>query len=436
MKLTLFQADRGDCLLISNDAGHHVLVDGGMSDAYSAHVAPALHALQKAGEVVDLVYVSHIDQDHISGVLQMMDDMMAWRVHDFQTKHGNPSHPEPDAPRPPKVKAIWHNSFHEQLKKNTGPIGDMLAAMSPVLMAGGTEALMRTAREFQNLATSEREAVRLSRRIGEGQLGIPLNPQFDGKLMLVTDPPTPVTIGGMQMFIVGPFEEDLAILRTKWNAWLRKMETKKFLRDLKTQSRADEKLLEQSDVERVLEPLIALAKVLGQRKEVTPPNLASLMMLLEGDGKSILLTGDGHWQDILAGLEQVGKFQADQSLHVNVLKVPHHGSEHNTHPTFCRSVIADHYVFCGNGDNTNPELDVIDAYLDSRLGTQKERSTHPRTDAPFTFWFTSRHTIETEEAKHRSHMRKVEDLVKKRAAISGGKLRFKFLEGSSRVLNL
>jgi hypothetical protein len=189
-------------------------------------------------------------------------------------------------------------------------------------------------------------------------------------------------------------------------------------------------------VHRILDPLIALGKILGQRKEVTAPNLASLMVLLEGDGSTVLLTGDGHWEDILAGLGQVGKYQDGQPVRVDVLKVPHHGSEHNTHPEFCRAVIADHYLFCGNGDNTNPELDVIDAYLDSRLGTQKERSSHPQTDEPFTCWFTSRHTIDSEPDHHRRHMRKVEDLVRKRAAKSGGKLRFKFMEGSSRVLNL
>jgi hypothetical protein len=83
-------------------------------------------------------YVSHIDQDHISGVLQMMDDEVAWRIHDFQLAHDNPGHKEPDAPRPPKVKAIWHNAFHQQITKNSKKIEDMLAASAAVLSGSET----------------------------------------------------------------------------------------------------------------------------------------------------------------------------------------------------------------------------------------------------------------------------------------------------------
>src|SRR5688572_25188107 len=128
MRLTVFQSDRGDCLLLTGEDGCRLLVDGGMRASYLQHVAPALERLHNAGESLDLVYVSHIDQDHISGVLQMMDDLVAWRVHDFQVDSGNADHPAPRNPRPPEVRAIWHNAFHEQVGRNAGPIADMLAA--------------------------------------------------------------------------------------------------------------------------------------------------------------------------------------------------------------------------------------------------------------------------------------------------------------------
>ena len=49
MKLTAFQADKGDCLLLETANGkNRMLVDGGMKRAYSAHVAPALGALRRA----------------------------------------------------------------------------------------------------------------------------------------------------------------------------------------------------------------------------------------------------------------------------------------------------------------------------------------------------------------------------------------------------
>src|SRR4028118_441320 len=101
MKLTVFQSDKGECLLLEGDAGGRILVDGGMRDSYTAHVAPALGKLREKKQTIDVVYVSHIDQDHISGILQMMDDEVDWRIHDYQLKHGNPTHQPPASPRPP-----------------------------------------------------------------------------------------------------------------------------------------------------------------------------------------------------------------------------------------------------------------------------------------------------------------------------------------------
>ena len=134
MRLTAFQSDKGDCLLLTNTAGTtRILVDGGMPASYDAHVAAAMGKLQVAKKALDIVYVSHIDQDHIGGVLKMLDDEAEWRVHEFQKKNKNPSSKAPTVPRPPKVKEIWHNGFGELLKDLAKPIGDALSAMAPVL---------------------------------------------------------------------------------------------------------------------------------------------------------------------------------------------------------------------------------------------------------------------------------------------------------------
>ena len=104
MKITVFQSDKGDSLLLTGEDANgkrkHVLVDGGMSDSYSKHVSPALAKMRKDDEALDVVYVSHIDQDHISGVLQMVDDEVEWRVHDFQVESGNTKKKAPSRQAP------------------------------------------------------------------------------------------------------------------------------------------------------------------------------------------------------------------------------------------------------------------------------------------------------------------------------------------------
>ena len=99
MKLKVFRSEKGDCLLLTSRNGKRMLIDGGMEDSYEAHVAPELSRMREANKKLDLVYVSHIDRDHISGVLRMLDDEAEWRVHEFQLANGNPGHPAPRSPR-------------------------------------------------------------------------------------------------------------------------------------------------------------------------------------------------------------------------------------------------------------------------------------------------------------------------------------------------
>jgi hypothetical protein len=166
---------------------------------------------------------------------------------------------------------------------------------------------------------------------------------------------------------------------------------------------------------------LTLAKQLGNRNQVTAPNLASLMLLAEENGQTILLTGDGHSRDITKGLEHHKRFAPDGTLHVDVLKVQHHGSEHNVDRAFCDRVTADHYVFCGNGEHDNPDLDVLELIFERRMENDSRR---------FRFWFNSTPQLSVNE-EGAAHMEKVERLVRRLRARSGGRLTTRFIRGSS-----
>jgi beta-lactamase superfamily II metal-dependent hydrolase len=417
MKLTVFQSGMGDCLLLTGADGRRMLIDGGMSNAYDTHVSPFMGNLQAKKQKLDVVYVSHIDADHISGVLKMMNDLVEWRVHDFQKQNDNPNHKEPDVFRPPEIGAIWHNAFHEQVKDNADPITDMLAASAKILSGGESRKLKGLAQIHHNLTSSIPQAIKLSRRISAQQLNIPLNPHSGGKLMLVRDSKEPVMVGDMKVFVIGPHNRDLVILRKKWNEWLEA--NQEALEQIEAKAKADSADLDKNDVSAITASMLAQAEQFGNRLSVTPPNLASLMLLVEESGKSILLTGDGHADDILKGLEHYEKLDADGRIHVDVLKVQHHGAANNIHADFCEAVKADHYVFCGNGQHSNPEPGVIELIFNSRI----------LDTGNFKMWFnSSSKTADTDENKQ--HMKMVEKLVKKLALLSGGRMKFFFVRGS------
>ncbi|MCA8950253.1 MAG: hypothetical protein KDE27_12180, partial [Planctomycetes bacterium] len=220
--------------------------------------------------------------------------------------------------------------------------------------------------------------------------------------------------------------EDLEALRDRWNQWLEGAATT--IANIRRGAERDEERIGSSDVDLLIGPLLAAARLLGRRSLVTPPNLASIMFLLESGGKSVLLTGDGHWQDVLHGLENAGRLDAEGRLHVDALKVPHHGSEHNTHPDFARAITAKRYVFCGNGSHENPDLDVISTYANSRFGSAAQRSTNREVGHRFEMIFNTSAALET--GSRRQHMARVEKHVRELAADSGGQMKFRFLTAS------
>jgi beta-lactamase superfamily II metal-dependent hydrolase len=421
MKLTVFPSDKGDCLLLTSHDGHHVLVDGGMSASYRTYVAPRLEALGSDSQKLDVVYVSHTDQDHIGGILALADDAFLWKVFaahlDTTPDDGQSDAPDGfrrprNRPRPPAVDKFWYNAFSAALPGDQIEFGTTLVRIATALAAASESGVLREAAlATRELVASVGEGIQLNNRLDERQLGYPVNPEFGGDLMQIESVgagvPAPLPIGSMRFHLIGPFREDLENFAQYWEEWIESH--KEEARRIEDERKTDDRALPSNEFERLQRSLIALAARLGDRGEVTPPNLASLMFLVEEDGRSILLTGDGHGQDILRGLERQEKLDADGGIHVDVLKVQHHGSEHNLDEEFCRRVTANHYVFCGNGDSGNPDLRVVEALVDSRIGPAHSRSKNSQTKNRFRFWFNNSSTFDDEiNAENKGHMALIE----------------------------
>jgi hypothetical protein len=159
------------------------------------------------------------------------------------------------------------------------------------------------------------------------------------------------------------------------------------------------------------------------------------MLLVEEDGKTALLTGDGHSEDILKGLDFYQRRNDQGQLHVSVLKVQHHGGEHNISPDFTALITADHYVFCGNGEHGNPDPRVVDLVIDARLGNREPAATNPAAQGPFKLWFNSSEGA-SKNLESQKHMRGLEAHVTARAAASAGRLECAFLQGREAAFEL
>jgi hypothetical protein len=409
VRFRVFHSEEGDCLLVfTDDAAHHVLIDGGKERSYTAHVRDVLADLRGEGKRLDVVYLSHIDEDHIQGINTLVGDEVAWRIHEFQVT-GDPNLPEPEQRRPPEIGEVWHNSLFELLGADLAPSATHALEMSASILAGSPDPdIIDLAARADNLATGERSSFEFSRRISAEQLDIPLNPRADGELMLRGETGETFSIGNLDFFLLGPSADDLPALRDRWQKYIDR--NADAIAKLQATLIADEERLHTLSADLVANPMIATGLGDGLAK-VTAPNLASLMFLVEDGGQSILLTGDGVSEEILDGLAHHGKLDRDGRIHVSVLKVQHHGAEANVTADFVNRVTADHYVFCGNGAHHNPELVVVESFAKARTeGLGGADPVGPDTD--FKFWFTSSSASPNLTAKRKAHMKELEDLVR------------------------
>ncbi len=432
MRIRMYQATDGDCLLVeSNDVdGSRMLVDGGRKTSFRDHTAPDL-----VGRDLDLVVVSHIDNDHISGIVDLFDEKVAWRVYRIHEARLEEERPglspdevknreralrrlEPKAPEPPDVGAVWHNGFKEQVNHDSevpfaqSQIDDFLvSAMRMQLLDSGFEEDLE---DTANIAQGVKEAVILRNRLSEDQLGLTVNgPSAPETLMFLGDETGAGSVGNGQLAvgdfevrILGPSRGDLVRLEQEWRKWVNNNAA--LAEELRREAQIESERLDAGHPVVFGAVLANLADRLGDGSTITPPNLASLLMLVESDGKSLLLTGDGTASEILRGSRMHGLLPEDDddtaSLHVDVLKIPHHGASDNIDADgFFSLITADHYLFCGNGSHHNPEKDVVELVMDVRGALVGELGTYH-------LWFSSSEDAANTTSR-KTHMKMIAELV-------------------------
>ena len=326
LSLEVLRAEHGDCLLLhhGNDV---VLIDGGPSGVYKATLKPRLQELIAARArplFLQMVMVSHIDDDHIVGLA----DMFAEAVDRKENKLG-----------PPEWVAgeLWLNAF------------GALTGASPTAGAGDARGaalndLATTApgQETKAIAASVKNGIALHE--DAIALGIDRNASVGGGLVQRGGAKAAVdVVPGLTFTVLAPDKPELEKLRTKWEKW-----------------EHDHPAHEAANLDRSVF------------------NLSSIVVLARSGKRTLLLTGDARSDAIIAGLEAEGLLTNAQPLIVDVLKLPHHGSIRNVDENFFARVRARNYVISANGRDGNPENDTLSLLCDSRL----------KDSDPWTLWLT------------------------------------------------
>jgi hypothetical protein len=316
--LEALRAKYGDALLLhygSAEKPRLAVIDGGPPGVYADALKPRLDEIREerglAEETpldIDLMMVSHIDEDHIAGLLQMVR-----KIKDLR---------DAKEPVPWRIRRFWLNSFDDILGNQDAAVASTASVMTPsslgdVLQPEGSLVLASVGqgRDLRNLLTA---------------LNLGGNAPFQG---MVLAGHAPITLDNVKLTVVAPSQENLAALQEDWD--------------------------------KKIKPILKKEKDAGARTQIASYvdssvyNLSSIVVLVEAQGKRILLTGDGRGDHTLQGLENAGLLDAKGRIEVDVLKMPHHGSIRDIDLDYLQKIRARHFVFSANGKFSNPDLDTL-----------------------------------------------------------------------------
>ncbi|HEU4712103.1 MAG TPA: hypothetical protein VFS76_11090 [Pyrinomonadaceae bacterium] len=327
--LEALQAKHGDSLLLhygKPNAPKLIVIDGGPGGVYKSSLLPRLQALKEtrspdAALVIRMLMISHLDDDHINGVLAFLNDLVEIRENNEEL--------------PFNILTLWHNSFddivgnesEEMLKVLSAAVskGGAVSAGVPLSLPGGAIiASVPQGRDVRNNAKL---------------LSLSVNDPFGTLVAAPGKGKKTVPIGdGLKFTVLGPVKDRIEELQIEWNAVIEK---KGLATDKEGQALAAAYLDE------------------------SVYNLSSIVVLAEAAKKKMLLTGDARGDDVLKELKSSGLLKS-KPLHVDLLKLPHHGSDRNVETDFFRQITADHYVISADGRHGNPEISTLQMISEAR----------------------------------------------------------------------
>jgi beta-lactamase superfamily II metal-dependent hydrolase len=311
LKLHVIQAEHGDCFVLEygSTSPQYILIDGGPENIYDMYLRDELLKIRDAGGKLNLVVVSHVDADHVTGLLDFVAELRKQKTDSTDATIAS--------------DAIWHNTFSQTI----GSGNDIQTRMKTVLTKSAAVSQPMTLAGMAVKGVGEGNRLRLAAQA----LGIPKNPETPHDLICVDDLPTPIVFDNLEIRIVGPTRQNIESLKQEWLDWLEKHEDDDLRSNPYLAAMADQSI----------------------------PNLSSIMLLAKAHDKTILLTGDGRGDHLIQGLNQAGLLDENGKIHVDLLKMPHHGSDRNMTKKFLKTVVADKYVLSANGKYGNPDLSTL-----------------------------------------------------------------------------
>jgi hypothetical protein len=326
LRLTMLPAGKGDALWIEwgDSQIYRILIDLGTGKA-GAKLRQKLEVLPEKDRHFELLVVTHVDEDHIGGVLKAIVDQPLSGL---------------------SFGDVWFN---------------------------GWKHLVQAAAELDTYGAYQGE---LLTRWLESQ---PWNRAFGEGPVRLNDPPTRVELAdGLTLTVLGPPTHRLADYRSTWRAEVLAAIAKGRL-DADAVALSMEELGLETMGALVLSDRAALRELATKatRLDDSKANASSINLLLEYRGHRLLLSGDAFAEDIVTGLATLG----DSPAVLTAFKLPHHASHGNVTRGLIEAVHCEDWLISTNGDqHGHPNVTAIARVLHHTIAERTHLHFNVRSD--------------------------------------------------------
>ena len=345
-RIHFIKAMSGDSFLIELGDGHCILIDCGYKSTYESELEPILQRLHNEGCRLDLLVVTHMDEDHIGGAIALIED------------NGDSENPNVIA-----IDNIWFNGIFAVCRNYDFLCSHLVERLSEMDYSKNRYLYSKVLRLIGMgeglISAKHAEAFEVLCR----SYNYNLNNVSKNGLIMAGDK---IKIGKWKISVLSPGKNEINCF-AKWidkklisclgrNYKLAKDDFVKFIEDFIIATEKDED--GSSGSECISASKIDIKTWIGTSNlaKMNEANRMSIVVEIECEGTSMLFTGDSESEDWI----ERAKSRYD------VVKLSHHGS---TKPNIklLESIRTEKVLISTNGKKNHPENDLLARIFINRI---------------------------------------------------------------------
>lgn len=354
MNIKAFPARGGESILIRLDGINktNILIDCGYKSTYKL-IKQELIKIKEREEKLDLLVLTHIDNDHINGARSVLQDYIEGNICD--------------------ISEIWTNDYFRicNLKIDNNDEGNLESL--ELLRRMIKQKYPIDPQEYGDKNVGYKEANILTEYLSNIKVKDKINSKFGGEPIYIEDKDNlkNITINeDIEITLIGPRKKILIDLIEEWNEYLHEKGFKDEITKSKELARAFE-LFYINNMNQNLEINSKSTNCTTQLKSIDDIvsfnefkleniNRSSISFILKFHNKKFLFLGDSSPADYDEVLSYISKQNEDKKIPFELVKISHHGSKFDTSSNLFNYITSKRYLILTSGNGyDHPDLEVI-----------------------------------------------------------------------------